>query len=195
MRRFTCKEISPRSWPDFERLFGENGACGGCWCQWWRLPRGGKLWDETKGARAKRMTKKLIADGKMTGLLAYDGDKAVGWCSYGPRTAFPRIDRSKAYARDDIDGVWSINCFFIDRNYRRQGMAREMLRAAIRFMKRRKVKTAEAYPVTLTKDGKQLPPAFSYTGPLKIFEDEGFEIIQRLSPSRPLVRKKLTSGK
>lgn len=191
MAKYICKEVSPRLWPDFERLFGDNGACGGCWCQWWRTPKGGKLWDETKGAKAKRMTKKLFAESSITGLLAYDGDRPVGWCSYGPRTDFPRIDRSKAYARDDVEDVWSINCFFIDKNYRRQGLAREMLRAAIKFMKKRKVKIAEAYPVTLTKDGKQLPAAFSYTGPLKIFEDEGFAIIQQLSPSRPLVRKNL----
>ncbi len=191
MAKFTCKEVSPELWADFERLFGDNGACAGCWCQWWRIPRGGKLWEETKGARAKRMMKKLFAEGEITGLLAYEGDKAVGWCSYGPRAVYPRMERVRAYARDDIDEVWSINCFFIDRKYRRQGLAREMLRAAIRFMKKRNVKIAEGYPVTLTKDGKQLPAAFSYTGPLKIFEDEGFEIIQRLSPSRPLVRKKL----
>ncbi len=191
MTKFTCKEVSSELWQDFERLFGANGACAGCWCQWWRLPRGGKLWEETKGARAKRMMKKLFADGAITGLLAYDGDRAVGWCSFGPRSVFPRLERTKAYKRDDIADVWSINCFFIDRNYRRMGLAREMLRAALKFMKKRKVKIAEAYPVTLTKDGKQLPAAFSYTGPLRIFEDEGFEIVQRLSPSRPLVRKKL----
>ncbi len=191
MAKFVCKEVSSDSWPDFERLFGDNGACGGCWCQWWRVPRGGKLWDQTKGVKAKRMMKKLFADGKITGLLAYDGDKAVGWCSFGPRPVFARLQRTRAYARDDIEDVWSINCFFIDKKYRRKGLAREMLRAAIKFLKKRKIKIAEAYPVTLTKDGKQLPAAFSYTGPIKIFEDEGFEIIQQLAPSRPLVRKKL----
>jgi GNAT superfamily N-acetyltransferase len=191
MPGFTFKEVSSKLWDDFEKLFGENGACGGCWCQWWRLPRGGKLWDETKGARAKRMMKKLFTSNEITGLLAYDGGKPVGWCSFGPRSVFPRTERSRAYRREDTDGVWSINCFFIDRRYRRQGLARGMLRAALKFMKRRKVTIIEAYPVTLTKDGRQLPAAFSYTGPLNIFEDEGFEIIQQVSPSRPLVRKTL----
>jgi len=186
---YTFKEVSSEYWPDFEKLFGDNGACGGCWCQWWRLPRGGKLWDQTKGAKAKRMMKKLFMSNAITGLLAFDGDKAVGWCSYGPREVFPRLNRTKAYARDDIEGVWSINCFFIDRHYRKKGLARLMLAAAVKFIKKKKVKIIEAYPVTLTKDGNQLPAAFSYTGPLKLFTDEGFEIIQQLSPSRPLVRK------
>ena len=58
---YTFKEVSSGLWPDFEKLFGANGACGGCWCQWWRMPKGGKLWEETKGAKAKRMMKKLFA--------------------------------------------------------------------------------------------------------------------------------------
>lgn len=191
MPQFTFKEVSAELWPDFEKLFGANGACGGCWCQVWRIPRGGKLWDETKGAKAKKMMRALFKNNTITGLLAYDGNQPVGWCSYGPRSVFPRIDRTKAFQRDDTEHVWSINCFFIDRNYRHQGLARRMLAAAVTFLKKRTVKIAEGYPVTLTREGKQLPAAFSFTGPLKIFIDEGFEIIQQVSPSRPLVRKTL----
>ena len=35
-------EVHPASadrWPDLETLFGERGACGGCWCLFFRLPR------------------------------------------------------------------------------------------------------------------------------------------------------------
>ncbi len=191
MTHYKFKEVTSELWGDFEKLFGENGACGGCWCQSWRIPQGGILWEATKGARAKRTMKYLFKNNMVTGLLAYDGDKPVGWCSYGPRTDFPRTERMKAYRRDDIANVWSLNCFFIDKKYRRTGLAREILGAALKFMKKRKVKIVEAYPVPLTKDGKQLPAAFAYTGPLKIFEEAGFEIIQRLSYSRPLVQKKI----
>ena len=31
--------LTPERWADLEELFGENGACGGCWCMWWRLKR------------------------------------------------------------------------------------------------------------------------------------------------------------
>jgi GNAT superfamily N-acetyltransferase len=191
MASFTFKEAAPELWADFEKLFGDNGACGGCWCQWWRLPRGGKLWTETKGPKAKRMMKALFASGDVTGLLAYDGDRPVGWCAFGPRTVFLRTERIKAYRRDDYDEVWSINCFFIDRHYRGKGLSRQMLEAALRFMKRKRVKLVEAYPVPLTKDGNKLPAAFAYTGPLEIFLDAGFEIAQQMSASRPLVRKTL----
>ncbi len=189
MPTITFKEATPESWSDFEKLFGDNGACGGCWCQHWRIPKGGKLWDEVKGKVAKSMMEELFKSGDITGLLAYDGKKAVAWCSYGPRENYSRINNMKAYGRNDTYGIWCINCFFIDKNYRRQGLARQMLDAAVKFITKREVKTIEAYPTPLTKAGKKLPAAFSFSGPLKMFEDAGFGIIQRDSHSRPLVRK------
>lgn len=191
MARFTFKEICADLWPDFEALFGAKGACGGCWCQSWRVLQGGKLWEETKGEKAHQLTRSLILTGRMTGLLAYDGDKPVGWCSYGPRVVFPRLERVKAYRRDDTEGIWSITCFFIPKEYRHKNLARQMLGAALRFMKKRHVRIVEAYPVPPTLDGTKLPGAFVWTGPLAIFEKAGFEIVQRISHSRPLVRLQL----
>ena len=31
--------LTPDRWDDFEELFGERGAYGGCWCMWWRITR------------------------------------------------------------------------------------------------------------------------------------------------------------
>ncbi len=191
MSEFSFKEVRADLWPDFARLFGDNGACGGCWCQWWRTPKGKKIWEATKGNKAKKLTKKLIQSNEMTGLLAYDGNRAVGWCSYGPRDVFPRIIETKAYQYDENPNIWSINCFFIDKKYRGQGLSRAMLAASLDYIKKRGIDVIEAYPTPLSMAGKPQPAAFSYTGPLKIFEDEGFEIMQRQSHSRPLVRKEI----
>ncbi|MFQ5640196.1 MAG: hypothetical protein ACE5IR_19625 [bacterium] len=35
----TFHPLTRERWHDFERLFGERGACGGCWCMWMRLKR------------------------------------------------------------------------------------------------------------------------------------------------------------
>ena len=191
------KELNPSRWPAFKELFGARGACGGCWCMWWRVERGGKLWEETKGQRAKARMKKLVASGKASGIIAFDGKKPVGWCSFGPRTDFPRIETVKAYRRDDTANVWCINCFFIARSHRGQGVARGLIRAAVETMAKRKVRIIEGYPVTKTHDGKTLAAAFSWTGPLVIFEELGFAEVQRLAATKPLVRLKLgnTAGK
>ena len=81
----TYRELRKTDWPQIEKLFGDKGACGGCWCMYWRLPRGGKLWEEMKGARNKREFKKLLSAGRVRGILAFDRTQAVGWCSFGPR--------------------------------------------------------------------------------------------------------------
>ncbi|NTV04038.1 GNAT family N-acetyltransferase, partial [bacterium] len=44
----TTRELTPSLWPQVEELFGAKGACGGCWCQAWRIGPGEK-WDEIKG--------------------------------------------------------------------------------------------------------------------------------------------------
>ena len=36
---FEVHPLSPERWPDFETLCGVHGACGGCWCMWWRSTR------------------------------------------------------------------------------------------------------------------------------------------------------------
>jgi GNAT superfamily N-acetyltransferase len=191
MDNYRYVELRPDLWPALEQLFQENGACGGCWCQWWRVEHGGKLWNEIKGEAAKARMKELTKSGQALGILAFGGDVPVGWCSFGPRAEFPRLETVKAFRRDDTAGVWCVNCFFIHRAHRGQGIARGLLDAALQVMERRRVKTIEAYPVIATKDGKRLAPAFSFTGPIDIFTDRGFEEIQRLTPSKPLLRLQL----
>jgi GNAT superfamily N-acetyltransferase len=182
------RELCPDLWPALVTLFGESGACGGCWCQWWRVERGGRLWEETKGERARDRMKEIVTSGKAFGILAFDGEVPVGWCSFGPRSDFPRIETVKAYRRDDTEGVWCINCFFIVRGHRGKGIARGLLGASVEAIHKRGVKTIEAYPVTITHDGNRLPPVFSWTGPLKIFEEMGFKEVQRIVPTKPVVR-------
>jgi GNAT superfamily N-acetyltransferase len=188
-----CEELRPELWPALEKLFGANGACAGCWCMWWRAERGGKFWKQLQGARAKRALRRLIASGGARGILAFSGERPVGWCAFGPRSDFPRLDRTKAFKRTDVDGVWSINCFFIARDFRAQGLARRLLDAAIRACARRGARIVEAYPITTTADGGKVAAASAYTGPLCIFEEQGFEVVQRLSATRPLVRRSLDS--
>ena len=189
------EELQPSHWSAIEQLFGKNGACGGCWCQWWRVKRGGRLWEQTKGKRARMMMKKSVTSGTALGILAFDDKTPVGWCSYGPRKEFPRVETVKAYRRDDVADVWCINCFYITRKYRGRGIARGLLGSALAAMKRQKVSLVEAYPVTESRDGKKLAAAFSWTGPMNIFQEVGFREVQRLAQTKPLVRLNLGKDK
>ena len=186
------EELRPKLWSSLEKLFGPNGACAGCWCMWWRAEPG--LWTHLQGAKAKRSFKHLVEAGRARGILAFSGDRPVGWCAFGPRADFPRLVRSKAFQRADVDGVWSINCFFIARDFRRQGLARKLLEAAIDACSRHGARIVEAYPVTVRSDGGKVSSGSAYPGPLRIFEEQGFQVVQRHMPTRPLVRRLLSEG-
>src|SRR5712692_9025568 len=90
------RPLEPDDWPIIVKLFGDNGACGGCWCMWPRVPRGGKLWDDLKGAKNRDRFRRLVRAGKVHGVLAFRGEEPVGWCSFGPRSTFPRLERVRA---------------------------------------------------------------------------------------------------
>jgi ribosomal protein S18 acetylase RimI-like enzyme len=184
------EELRSELWCAVERLFGPNGACGGCWCMWWRAGRN-MSWSEVKGAPAKSMFKGLVQNGKAHGILAFVEDEPVGWCSFGLRQDFSGLEKVRAYKRNDIGDVWSITCFFIHRKWRGKGLVRGLLRAAVVAMQRRGVKIIEAYPVTTTKDGRRLSTSLAWTGPLKIFEELGFKTVQSTNPLKPLMRLEL----
>ena len=188
------EELRPEHWPAVERLFGPNGACGGCWCMCWRM-ESHKVWNENKGACAKEAFKKMVQSGKAHGVLAFAQEEAVGWCSFGPRSDFPVLQRSKAYKRNDIENVWSVTCFFIHRKWRGKGLSGALLKAAIDIMRKRGVEVVEGYPATTTKDGRKLGASMAWTGPLKLFEEQGFRTEQVVNPLRPLVRLKLEKRK
>ena len=96
------RELTPELWPAFEKLFGPNGACAGCWCMWWRIPEGERFKD-VRGAEAKRRQRKLVLAGKSRGLLAFADGEPVGWCAYGRRTEFGALARSRTLACDDAE--------------------------------------------------------------------------------------------
>ena len=79
----------------------------------WRVPRGGKLWEQSKGDPNRRAFKKLVEAGKVYGCLAFSGAEPVGWSCIGPRGDFPRLATIKALQMPWHEGTWSVTCFYI----------------------------------------------------------------------------------
>ncbi len=171
-------------WKDFEKLFGERGACGGCWCMAWRLKR--SEFKKQSGEGNKKAMKKLVNANETIGILAYYKDEPIGWCAVAPREQYIRLENSKTLKRIDDKPVWSITCFFIDKKYRRKGISIELIKAVIKFCKLNGVKIIEAYPtVPYSED---IPAAFAWTGIPSAFEKAGFVEVERRSRTRPMMR-------
>jgi GNAT superfamily N-acetyltransferase len=181
----STREFVPELWPALEKLFGANGACGGCWCMFWRLEEG-ERYEDVKGPRAKRRFKALAMRGKVHGVLAFSGGEPIGWCAFERRVDFPRLDRAPSLKVLDADRVWSLPCFFVKAGWRGKGVAAKLLRAAERALARRGAKIAEAYPVRSTS---RLPAAFAYTGVTSMFEAAGFAVAEPRPKGKQRYRK------
>ena len=180
----SIRPLTPETWPDLERLFGEKGACGGCWCMWWRLTH--SEFELQKGDGNHRALERLVGDGVVPGLLAYAGSQPVGWCAVGPRGGFRRLQRSRILAPVDDQPVWSVVCFFVARSHRDRGVSRQLLAGAKRWLEEQGGGILEGYPVEPKTD--RSPPLFAFTGVARAFEREGFTECARRSPTRPIMR-------
>lgn len=178
--------VTKDRWSDFEKLFGQRGACGGCWCMWWRLTR--KDYDQQKGAGNKKAMKKIINSGDTPGLLAYVNNEPIAWCSIAPRKKYPSLERSRVLKKVDNLPVWSIVCFYIAKDYRHMGISVRLLKEAKKYCKAHGAKILEGYPTEPRKDS--MPDVFAWTGISSAFKKAGFKEVARRSETRPIMRCK-----
>jgi len=176
--------LDKSGWKDFEKLFGERGACGGCWCMAWRLKNSD--FQKQKGEDNKNSIRKIIYSNEEPGILAYYENMAVGWCAVAPREKYIRLEKSKVLQRIDDKPVRSVSCFFVAKEFRRKGVSTELLKAAIEFCKSKGAKIIEAYPVVPYSEN--IPASFAWTGIPSAFEKAGFKEALRRSRTRPIMR-------
>lgn len=172
----TVREVERTDWPILLELMGPKGVGGGCWCQWWKVEKGGKTWEACKGEAAMEAFRSEIEAGTVQGSLAFSEEEPVGWCRYGPISEFPRLLNSRSLYRDPPEGTWSIVCFYVPARHRRQGVASALLAHALETIRQQDPPCIEAYPVPdRTAKGDPAPPAFAWTGVEAMFRDAGFE--------------------
>jgi GNAT superfamily N-acetyltransferase len=176
--------LTPGRWADLEKLFGEHGASGGCWCMWWRLKRSEFV--RQKGEGNRKALKRIVDSGETPGILAYSRGQPIAWCAVAPRESYPTLERSRVLKRVDEKPVWSVVCFYVAKKFRRKGVSTALLRAVIEHVRRRGGKIVEGYPVEPRKGWT--PDAFAYTGLAEAFRKAGFSEVLRRSETRPIMR-------
>lgn len=120
----------------------------------------------------------LALSGKTIGLLGYDKDTPVAWCSIAPRAAFGAGPGPSSAA-----GLWSLTCFFIRADHRNRSGISAVLGAAEAFVSDRGATEIEAYPVAPDS------PSYRFSGFLPSFEKAGYRKTGQIGLRRNIVRK------
>jgi GNAT superfamily N-acetyltransferase len=74
--------------------------------------------------------------------------------------------------------VLSIGCLLVDEELRRTGVARALVQKGVELAEQTGARAIEAFP----RRSEQAGPAELWTGPLSIFLDAGFQIINDFRP-------------
>jgi predicted GNAT family acetyltransferase len=189
MAKLDIVPLTADRWADFERLFGRQGACYGCWCTYFRLAPKQRKANSSKDNKA--FIQARIEAGPAPGLLGYIGDEAVAWMQIGPRADVPQFNNPGRVSAPLPDGpvddpaVWAISCFFTRSAIRGQGLSHSMVAAGIGHARENGARVLEACPMDRAKQAKSVG---LFVGSTRVFEKAGFEQVALRKDGRPLVR-------
>jgi GNAT superfamily N-acetyltransferase len=179
------------SWDDLRVIFGATD----CFCQHLKI-RDSCWWTLSDADRAERLRAQSgCGDPKArstSGLVAYLDGEPVGWCAVEPRTAYPRLVRTRTpwTGRDEDktdDSVWAVTCFITRKGFRKRGITYALARATIEFARSRGARALEAYPM-ITEPGKEITWGELHVGSRNVFADAGFTEVSHPSPRRVVMR-------
>jgi len=141
-----------------------------CWCLSYRFSSGDSQMKTGHGR--ENLLRALCAGPIPPGVLAYDGDTAIGWSSVSPRSSYHRLVHSRVIPVIDDQPVWSVICFVVRPGHRRKGVASALLTGAVDFARAKGAAILEGYPAD--NAGARLSSTFAYTGTRSLFERAGF---------------------
>ena len=205
---YATKELSKKTWPDFERLFSQKNGWDFCWCIHFQRPCGlpKSEWlhfRAERGVRNHREKRELVEKGRSHGVLVYVEGEPVGWCQYGPKEELPRFENSRNYQGLAPEGgtkrLWRISCFVVDKKYRRRGVASAALEAALESIREKGGGLVEAFPIPNWADLRRSEirrrghaPSFgnvSTHGTVSMFEKQGFKVVAPYGSINVLMRR------
>jgi hypothetical protein len=146
---YEVQPLTADRFDDLVHVLGKGGI-GGCWCMYWTCPSSA-VWSEgAKGGSAgtnKHAFREIVDEGPPPGLLAYDGDEAVGWCRVMRRTALPGLANSRYFKTElDIEDVWSLACFVVRTSHRGSGLTTVLTRSGDRVRPSKRWRSRRGLP-------------------------------------------------
>jgi len=118
--------------------------------------------------------RRLVQLGEAQAAVVFDHDLAVGWCQFGQsRDLSPSRKFRRRYLAELVTVPdWHITCFFVDRDFRGQGVASHALDGALSLIAQSGGGLVEAYPEAV--EGRSVKGTFIPLGTVTMFERRGF---------------------
>jgi GNAT superfamily N-acetyltransferase len=158
-----------------------------CWCQRFI----GTPPDRDNRAALRRQ---ITASDVPVGLIAYAGERPVGWTRVAPRSELPGVLANRALRRllTEDPAAWWVTCFVVDARHRGRGVGRALLDGAVSHARNHGASVLDGHPVDVDAlAARKVSGSALFTGVLAMFVAAGFTEIGRTFPSRPVMRLNL----
>jgi GNAT superfamily N-acetyltransferase len=169
---YEIRPLDASTWDAFARLAEKhNGVWGGCWCTWFH--RCAEELPKMRG-RGRDYKEDRVRAGTAHAALVLDGDDAIGWAEYGVPGELPNIHHRREYLATAGElPDFRITCLFVDRDHRREGVARRAVEGAVALIAAAGGGVVEAYPHDLPA-GTKKNSSFLYNATRSMYEGLGF---------------------
>ncbi len=170
---YRIEPLGPKTWDAYADLAERhNGVWGGCWCTWFHLYPDVP---ERRELGHREFKRQLVEQGRAHATVVFDGDEAVAWAQFGTVEELPNIHHRKEWEKGLVSPPdFRITCLFVDRRYRRKGMASVAVRGALELISAAGGGLVESYPHDLPP-GKKTSSSFLYNATRTMYEELGFE--------------------
>lgn len=172
MDGYRIEPLSVQTWDAFADLAERhNGVWGGCWCTWFHCYPDPP---ERKELGHREFKRRLVEQDRAHAALVFDGDVAIAWAEFGPVEELPNIHHRKEWEQGVVHKPdYRITCLFVDRRYRRKGMAAIAVQGALTLIAAAGGGRVESYPHDLPP-GKKTSASFLYNATRSMYEQLGF---------------------
>lgn len=176
-----------------------EAAGSSCYCRFWHFTGTNNAWLErcaTAPEENRAAFEAALASGgdEARGVVAMEGDRAVGWLKVAPAAVM-----SKAYDRrlykglpcfaGDRDGVYLIGCALVHPEHRHRGVATALVAGAVRLAPAWGARALEALP---RRPREPVSDEELWTGPMGAYLANGFVEVSSFEPY-PVLRRDLTA--
>lgn len=187
MGEYEIRPLTSQTWDAYADLLARHGGggFGGCWCTYFHNATSAER--RARGP-ARNYKERLVREGGAHAAVVFDGETAVGWCQYGSPAELPGITHRKEVESSGLPSPdYRLGCFFVDRRYRRKGVAAAALDGALTLIAAAGGGVVEAYPYD-TADNK-VSSSFLYNATRDMCERAGFSYERPKGKNHCMMRK------